>query len=311
MTAMLTLLDSQFDDLEHFLAEAQHWDLDFRATTVGGFAGRVKQLASPHTLISYARFTQGLHQQGGTPEGYRTFGLPGPNCSGFWWWGSRVTRDDMLVFPASNELSSVSHPDFEVFTISVQISYFEELLISLGLERSGTEAQVVHLDGPTAECLRRLAATAVTSANAVAALTATQDLVERLVVCAAQSNRQDVTPLRQRSSAVDRVVEYLHATPAPSSELAELCRIARVSERTLQYAFNERYGIPPNAFVKRWKLNTARRMLLDAEPSQTTVTQVALDLGFAHSSQFATDYRRLFSELPSQTLRRQAMLRRE
>jgi len=311
MTAMQTLLDRQFDDLENFLAEAQHWDLDFRATTVGGFGGRVKQLASPHTLINYARFTQGLHQQGGTPGGYRTFGLPGPDCSGFWWWGRQVTRNDMLVFPASNELRSVSHPGFEVFTISVRISYFEELIDSLGLTQPDAEPQVMHLYGPTAECLRSLAATAVTSANAVAALTATQDLVERLVVCAAQPSRQNVTPLRQRSLAVDRVVEYLRSTPTLSSELAQLCRIARVSERTLQYAFHDRYGMPPNAFVKRWKLNTARRTLLHAEPSQTTVTQVALDLGFAHPSQFATDYKRLFGELPSQTLRGHAMLRRK
>lgn len=309
MTAMQTLLDCQFDDLENFLAEAQHWDLDFRATTVGGFGGRVKQLASPHTLISYACFTQGLHQQGGTPEGYRTFGLPGPKCSGFWWWGSQVTRDDMLVFPASNELRSVSHPNFEVFTISVRISYFEELIDSLGLKRPDTEPRVIHLNGPTADCLQCLAVTAVTSANSVAAMTATQDLVERLVVCGAQRGRQNMTPLRQRSLAVDRVVEYLRATPALGSDLAQLCHIASVSERTLQYAFNERYGMPPNAFVKRWKLNTARRVLLHAEPSQTTVTQVALDLGFAHPSQFATDYRRLFGELPSQTLRREAILR--
>lgn len=50
---------------------------------------------------------------------------------------------------------------------------------------------------------------------------------------------------------VNRVVEYVRSTPDPTSELARLCRIAGVSERTLQYAFKERYGIPPNVFVKK------------------------------------------------------------
>ena len=75
--------------------------------------------------------------------------------------------------------------------------------------------------------------------------------------------------LRQRDLAVDPLNKYVRSTSAPTSELAQLCRIASVSERTLQYAFKERYGIPPNVYVKRWNLNTARRLLLQADSADT------------------------------------------
>ncbi|MFW2440786.1 MAG: helix-turn-helix domain-containing protein [Arenicellales bacterium] len=81
-----------------------------------------------------------------------------------------------------------------------------------------------------------------------------------------------------------------------------MCRVARVSERTLQYAFRERYGIAPNTFVKRWKLNSVRQSLLLADTEADNVFSIAMGHGFHHQGQFAADYRELFAELPSRTL---------
>jgi len=110
--------------------------------------------------------------------------------------------------------------------------------------------------------------------------------------------------LRRRDLAIDRVIEYIRSTRDSTSELAQLCRIASVSERTLQYAFKERYGITPNVFVNKWKLNSVRRLLLQADPAETTLSDIASRLGFLHQGQFASDDRRLFAELPSKTLAR-------
>jgi transcriptional regulator GlxA family with amidase domain len=55
-------------------------------------------------------------------------------------------------------------------------------------------------------------------------------------------------------------------------------------------------------FVKRVRLRHARRMLLAPEPD-TTVAKVALICGFGNLGNFAKDYRNLFGELPSHTLR--------
>jgi len=44
---------------------------------------------------------------------------------------------------------------------------------------------------------------------------------------------------------------------------------------------------PPNVFVKKWNLNSARRLLLQADPAETTVSDISSRLGFLH--QGATD----------------------
>lgn len=164
------------------------------------------------------------------------------------------------------------------------------------------------MDVYLAQELRSLATTITQSSGGEAAQVLAHKLAEKLVIFAAEASSKKTTNIRKRDIAVDKVVEFVRNTPTPTSELAQLCRIANVSERTLQYAFKERYGIAPNTFVKRWNLNTARRQLLAVNPVETKISAVCQNLGFPHQSQFAADYKKLFSQLPSETLKSQTCL---
>jgi len=86
----------------------------------------------------------------------------------------------------------------------------------------------------------------------------------------------------------------------------DLCRAAGASERTLRYAFVERYGVPPKAYLKAVRLHGVRRELRSADLHALRVTDTANRWGFWHMGDFAADYRRLFGELPSKTLARPA-----
>jgi AraC family ethanolamine operon transcriptional activator len=87
--------------------------------------------------------------------------------------------------------------------------------------------------------------------------------------------------------------------------VSELATAAGVSERTLRAAFQEYFGVGPVGYLKRRTLNLVRKTLQNADPSVATVTQVATQFGVWELGRFAQDYRLLFGELPSATLRRQ------
>lgn len=113
-----------------------------------------------------------------------------------------------------------------------------------------------------------------------------------------------VTPSYQhRRQVVDCIREHLQVCQAPPVTLMELCKIANVSQRTLQYSFTSILGISPSRFLRMTRLNRVRRRLAAAD-GRTTVTEVASDWGFYHLGQFAQDYRQLFGESPSDTLAR-------
>jgi len=81
----------------------------------------------------------------------------------------------------------------------------------------------------------------------------------------------------------------------------ELCAHLHVSRRTLQYCFQEAFGMAPNVYLRTLRLNGARRDLRHAAQRAQSVQDIAASWGFWHLSQFALDYRRLFGVRPSDT----------
>ncbi len=88
--------------------------------------------------------------------------------------------------------------------------------------------------------------------------------------------------------------------------LSELCATANVSERTLQYAFQDIMGMSPLTYLHRLRLHRARDELRKAKSGSTTVTDVAMNWGFWHFGEFSRAYKNCFGEVPSSTLRRES-----
>lgn len=84
----------------------------------------------------------------------------------------------------------------------------------------------------------------------------------------------------------------------------EICDAAGVSERALRYAFEDLFGTSPNRYLSMLRLCAACRGLSMADSSRKSVKAVALSCGLWDLSRFADNYRRVFGELPRDTLMR-------
>ena len=76
-----------------------------------------------------------------------------------------------------------------------------------------------------------------------------------------------------------------------------------VSRRWLQLSFNAVLQMSPLAYLRAVRLGCARRMLASGTAG-VQVKNAVEAFGFWHLSRFSHDYRHLFGELPSETLRR-------
>jgi AraC-like DNA-binding protein len=119
-----------------------------------------------------------------------------------------------------------------------------------------------------------------------------------------EPSRSDRT--RQAHSLVVKIAEG-HALSQTGDPLyvRDLCRVAAVSERTLQNAFKEILGLTPVTYLTRLRLHRVRQALLAATHGTTTVSTEALNWGFWHFGEFSRAYKDCFGELPSDTLRRE------
>jgi len=105
-----------------------------------------------------------------------------------------------------------------------------------------------------------------------------------------------------RRRAVRRITDAVSANSRRAYTLADLCGIACVSPRTLEYAFYDNFRLSPLAYVRALRLQGARHALLHRNDG-AGVSEVALEYGFTHLGKFSVDYRRMFGERPSETLR--------
>src|SRR5262249_36573423 len=134
--------------------------------------------------------------------------------------------------------------------------------------------------------------------------TVEQECVRRVVEVIAQSTGGDRTqPWSSNWERLGRRArDYPRAHPGHPLSVLDLCREFDVSQRTLHYAFQEVRGLSPMAYFKVSRLNAVRQELKAAPADTTTVRAIAQRWGFWHTGEFAAAYRRLFGELPSQTL---------
>lgn len=113
------------------------------------------------------------------------------------------------------------------------------------------------------------------------------------------------TPDRTKLPAtrlVRQVEEYLETHLHTPVYIAELCTLTGASERTLRNAFHTVYGIGPTRYLVHRRLAMARAALRAAQPGDT-VTAIATRNGLWDLGRFAADYRALYGEPPSATLR--------
>ncbi|MFE6177393.1 AraC family transcriptional regulator [Streptomyces sp. NPDC056464] len=106
-------------------------------------------------------------------------------------------------------------------------------------------------------------------------------------------------------SAVRRAADFCAEHAHEPISVADMAVAARVSVRSLREAFRVHLATTPLAYLRRVRLDLARRDLLAIADGHGvgTVTDVALRWGFAHLGRFTGHYRQVYGETPSQTLR--------
>ncbi|WP_454916218.1 AraC family transcriptional regulator [Xanthobacter sediminis] len=105
-------------------------------------------------------------------------------------------------------------------------------------------------------------------------------------------------------SYLRRAERYVSAHLSENISLSHLVRASGASMKTLYKAFNTYHNTTPMGYVMRTRLERARRELENCNGSLRTVSEIAMAVGMEHLGNFSAYYKRVYRELPSDTLRR-------
>jgi AraC family ethanolamine operon transcriptional activator len=309
-------LHQQFNDFEAYCESARHWDLDYQQIDRGEFSSERLMFGNTSTIFSRARLGRRMLQRGATPPALITIGLlANPNIS-IHWRNHEIQGNQLLIFPPGGELYSITQPDFDVFALSLSEEALNQTCHSFELSDfrtlvKGNEVFNCHPQSMLLlrQWLQKIALALEKSPPAASGSLWLQqfeeELAYRLIGTLAESSSPVNKPvMRRRDIAFLAAIDFIYESNRPVTSVRELCSITHVSERTLEYAFRERLSQSPKTFTLIHRLNNVRKMLRNANPDVDIIHEIAGRHGFSHMGQFTSDYKRLFGELPSETLRR-------
>ena len=130
------------------------------------------------------------------------------------------------------------------------------------------------------------------------------ELAYLVLACLARAGREKPAgPRGRHRQTLNQAIGIIGQCPLEALNVVDLAERVGVSRRTIEYAFNDGLGVSPVAYMKALRLGRLGRQLYKSDGNLLQVADVAIACGFRHLGQMASDYRGMFGELPSETLR--------
>lgn len=306
------VLAAEFHDFDSLAEASAGWDVQFSQVKAGRFSGQGTIASTDQVQIVHEVWNSGLLVTGGIPANTTAicfFRAAPPRLRNM-----RVEFDPHLTGVGGtpgHEIHLIAPGPSEIVTFAIEHRAMEShVRTAYGVDCAtlGRDWWLRPEPG-TPRCAARAEALLTLQAALVSGAAATPAARQRIqqAALAIAFDGLDIVPgsepasLATRRALARRAEDVLRARMDAPPSLAELCGLVGASQRTLHLAFAESFGMAPKPYLRALRLNAARRRLRRGEG---TVTQVAADLGFFHFARFSGEYRELFAELPSDTLRR-------
>jgi AraC family transcriptional regulator, ethanolamine operon transcriptional activator len=271
-------------------------------------------LALNTVLIAQVSISHASMHRIRAPSGCVSLLIPAPDAAAIFVGGYRIEPQECVVLSSNAELDVVTHGKSIVMSLSVSDwAWDASRLQSRGLTlhpgarllRCGADLIAAMLDNVSAAFKACEASAGGTAHQAV------RESFENLFIVQLKRIAADPAALRvqrydrgRRHTAVDLARRYIREHLTDPIRLSDLCAHTHLQARSLEYGFRETLGLSPVSYVKVLRLNEVHRQLLSNTHGPRSISELALDAGFWHLSQFAADYRKFFLETPSATRQR-------
>ena len=311
------------NDVDEFGETMRDWNMELAQLRPG--AGQITVMIVPlgPALICSGRYDQPLLGHMGPPDGCLSINRPGRGSDPLAFHGHDVEAGEVFVSGCGNDVEAVSRGVLFPTALSVRLDFLDTQTHWLNdTPRLSGRGMQLHSPGEQwtgtfLDAMEWIFAAVNEYPNILAREDVRGSLLDQLLVRvnALGATEAPLSATRvtrsARRQAVERAREYIRVNLTEPIRLSDLCKHAHAQARSLEYGFREVVGVSPIAYIRATRLHRARRLLRSTAVRTRSISEIALDCGFWHLSQFAVDYKHLFNESPSVTFRRtQAQLPR-
>ncbi|MBS3803816.1 MAG: helix-turn-helix domain-containing protein [Oleiphilaceae bacterium] len=297
---------TEANDANEHAGNLTDWQQEYDQISGGRFYGKINEVALSHMQVFREHTSQALRQQCNVWPGSLWLGIPvrKQDCRIN---GQQLKHNDVMCRPGHCDFELITPSAFDIYGLVVDHKKLKITAAAQGIELNQKSLQEhIRLEVPAAtlNAVKFLLDRLLSNDTLDIATGVHQDILITALLGLLRDevpNTKVAPSYGHRRAVVDQVKQYIDQSKDAPVTMTELCALANVSRRTLQYSFDTILGISPLQFLRLTRLNRVRRQL--AQPgSNHSVADIAAYWGFWHLSQFAKDYKQLFGESPSDTL---------
>ena len=299
-------------DFDELSAAQEGWEVHHRPVRTGGFEGRLITGCTGSIQVDLEQWDTALELTGTAPKQGLSFVLPLHASGSYLSEGHDVTADRIDVIGPGQKIHTLTKYHASLIACTISMEALEDRAdspVATQLMEYAAGHTVLQSTRQATDDLRRwwLELLALFARDSIPVEAQDRLLDETLLIIARPlgwDNKDRVTSARSRYLLARRARDYMLERQARPPAIAEICTYLHASERKLHYAFSRTFGVSPKRFLKTRRLFAAHQALKSAYPGER-VHDIAMRQGFWDLGYFARDYKAMFDELPSTTLKRQ------
>ena len=306
------VIDLNFVTHEAMIEAALLWQIEEYQFDNGSFKGSINAVHTSHIQIAYTSRSNGIFIKGKTPKNAYLFAsvesVGKMTHNGLSIYTDELvvlTENDQLDFIVSSAVNDVSIAiDKDFFDAAFQ-DYFNEPFIYDNINKriQLKENEGFDFKASAKEILNDL----ITKNEELLNDPAFHDRSESTIL---QILFQNIDPLKERKKALESEInaneirKYIEMNYKYEISINELCTINKLSESTLRLSFKNLFGLSPKQYHTSYRLGKVHHALLENDCSSKTVERIAYDHGFSHMGRFSDNYKSMFGNTPSCTLKK-------
>jgi len=306
-----TQKSTYFDDLT-----VAQYGWDFTAAQLGPSeeVSTVRLCRTKHIGLSSFRYGAPYDQALRARENTLSFGLLDSDNPTTWSYDQIIPNDALIIFPHDDCIRGMSPVGFRGNGIHFAKDYtreLAELVFRRPLHALVPASGAFQLDRQKLNLLRaeihKWQQLEACSADSRPKIDSRREESLALAVIDALFDEGNADKVDSASTQgfVTKALEIIHDSELDSISAAELCAETQCSQRTLEKGFSNRFAVTPKKYINCLRLSRVHKGLLNFEAQGCdSIIELAASQGFWHMGQFAADYRRIYGELPSDTLKR-------
>jgi AraC family ethanolamine operon transcriptional activator len=307
-----------FHDFDEWTAAFRTWNLTATQLSPGKFQGEFAIANLGYLQVIYASTNQAMHIVGGKPPNTLTFATPLTAQAGaLVSHNQRLNQNVLFGLDPTCGSHVITQTAGKVGMVLVSTDLFHDYtdqMRSKPFKDAFFKQNVISLDPINLNVfksyLRQLLHVLQTNPSWLQQPQAQKLIVEDGLPLLIDTLRlSDVLPFERmtalRSYPKLKAMEaFMMANIDQPLTLKDLYTAAETSPRALSYGIQDLFAMSPMEYLKVKRLNGVRRTLKTGNPEENTVSEIATRWGFWSMGHFSRDYKQLFGESPSETLKK-------